>query len=371
MLPSVTYTKTDSEIKGSLSKTEMPAPAAADLSGGEEALSASGVTSGTEIEALFVVSELASELTDIPGKTAQEISEIVGETPAENLNPIQPGPDAEIWLSTMLLQQQYQLQAREAAVASLPAGSDQSDAAFQPESSVGIPMQASSAMVKSTPLPTEIHAQDPIFSSDRKAVSPAIMANSTTTFTSASAADSGVAAPTPTIDTLSGIDGSQLLLNGSNSEGIQRSAQSQSQLNLQAPEAKWGEQLLHALRDNVQVQIQQKIQNATIRLDPPELGSLEIFLSHEAGRLHVHITASQADVARLIQHTSDRLRQELAGPQFTQVHVQTSADGQAGQQQSRERQRFLANDNILANEQPPEGSNRQRNDRHGDVLVSV
>jgi type III secretion system needle length determinant len=145
-------------------------------------------------------------------------------------------------------------------------------------------------------------------------------------------------------------------------------------LNLQTPESRLGEQLLHTLRDQVQLQIQQKMQNATIRLDPPELGSLEIYLSHEAGRLNVHITASQADVARLIQSTSDRLRHELAGAQFTQVNVQTSAEGQSGQQQSRERQRFMAGDSILANEQSIH--DRPTNDRpgqrrSGDVLASV
>lgn len=162
------------------------------------------------------------------------------------------------------------------------------------------------------------------------------------------------------------------LLTAAATDGNSRSqlAQLQGPLTLQAPEAKWGEQLLHALRDNVQLQIQQKIQNATIRLDPPELGSLEIYISHEGGRLQVQITASQADVARLIQHTSERLRQELSGPQFTQVNIQTSAEGQSGQQQSRERQRFSSDELILANEQ---GfiENQAQSKRAGDVLVSV
>lgn len=157
-------------------------------------------------------------------------------------------------------------------------------------------------------------------------------------------------------------------MNAAGESNAARAAQLQP--TLPAPEAKWGEQLLHTLRDQVQVQIQQKIQNATIRLDPPELGSLEIYLSHESGRLTVNITASQADVARLIQSTSDRLRQELAGPQFTQVHVQTSTDGQGGQQQSRERQRFFSDEKILANDSLIVGSNPQAT-RSGDVLVTV
>ncbi|HSX52134.1 MAG TPA: flagellar hook-length control protein FliK [Cellvibrio sp.] len=156
-----------------------------------------------------------------------------------------------------------------------------------------------------------------------------------------------------------------------NTAGETNSARAvKTQSAMPAPEAKWGEQLLHTLRDQVQVQIQQKIQNATIRLDPPELGSLEIYLSHESGRLTVNITASQADVARLIQTTSDRLRQELAGPQFTHVNVQTSAEGQSGQQQSRERQRFFEDQQILGNDQSMVG-NSQPTNRSGDVLVTV
>ena len=161
---------------------------------------------------------------------------------------------------------------------------------------------------------------------------------------------------------------SSAVVNAAGETNSARAVQTQSAM--PAPEAKWGEQLLHTLRDQVQVQIQQKIQNATIRLDPPELGSLEIYLSHESGRLTVNITASQADVARLIQTTSDRLRQELAGPQFTQVHVQTSAEGQSGQQQSRERQRFFEDQQILGNDQSMVG-NSQPTNRSGDVLVTV
>lgn len=135
-------------------------------------------------------------------------------------------------------------------------------------------------------------------------------------------------------------------------------------LKLPSAEAKWGEQLLHTLRDQVQVQLQQRIQNATIRLDPPEMGSLEIFLSHESGRLNVHINASQADVARLLQHTSDRLRHELAGGQFTQVNVHTSNDAQSGQQHSRQSaQQFGNEDAILAN---GHHHNDHHNGQHND-----
>ena len=143
-------------------------------------------------------------------------------------------------------------------------------------------------------------------------------------------------------------------------------------LKLQAPEAKWGEQMLHALRENVELQIQQKIQSATIRLDPPELGSMEILLSHESGRLNVQLTAANADVARLLQQSSDRLRHELVGQHFVQVNVQVGADssGQQGQQRQRA---ALAGDELplAAGVLEDEQQDSPAAARARDVLVTV
>ncbi|MCQ4327253.1 flagellar hook-length control protein FliK [Stutzerimonas stutzeri] len=144
-------------------------------------------------------------------------------------------------------------------------------------------------------------------------------------------------------------------------------------LKLHAPQAKWGEQMLQALREHVELQLQQRQQSASIRLDPPELGSLEIHLSHESGRLTVQLSAAHADVARLLQQTSDRLRQELVGQHFVQVNVQVAADGQSGQQ-GQARQRMPAGEEPVAANGPAEDT-AQDTERSGsrarDVLVTV
>jgi flagellar hook-length control protein FliK len=144
-------------------------------------------------------------------------------------------------------------------------------------------------------------------------------------------------------------------------------------LKLQAPETKWGEQMLHALRENVDLQIQQKIQSATIRLDPPELGSMEIMLSHESGRLNVHLTAANADVARLLQQSSDRLRQELVGQHFVQVNVQVGADsgGQRGQQGQQRQRAALAGEELPLAARPHEQEQSRESGRPRDVLITV
>lgn len=113
------------------------------------------------------------------------------------------------------------------------------------------------------------------------------------------------------------------------------SAPAAQRLALQTPEARLGEQMLRALRDSVEMQVRQGVQQASIRLDPPELGSMEIFVSHESGRLNVQISAGNIEVARLLQQTSDRLRQELVGGNFLQVNVQVGSEGQSGRQQGR------------------------------------
>lgn len=141
-------------------------------------------------------------------------------------------------------------------------------------------------------------------------------------------------------------------------------------LKLHAPQAQWGEQMLASLREHVDMQINQRIQNATIRLDPPELGSLEIFLSHESGRLSVQLSAANADVARLLQQTSERLRQELVGQNFVQVNVQVSADAQGGRQQQ-QAQTWLAEDEVAAAVTLPASGERSAAQSTSDVLVTV
>lgn len=103
-------------------------------------------------------------------------------------------------------------------------------------------------------------------------------------------------------------------------------------LRLEGNDAQRGEQMLQALRNNVQLQLQNNQQIATIRLDPPELGSLEIQVNQDAGRISIQISAAQADTLRLLQLTSDRLRHELLAQQFVQVNVQVGGEGRSGQQ---------------------------------------
>lgn len=275
-------------------------------------------------------------------------------------------PDPEQWLLSMLDQQAVRVQARETpapeavALAALPAVTP-----HLPEADVQALRQAAPAFTARQVLPV---------------VSGAVLL------------PSPAQAEAPVAPTLLPVASAEQVLERSLSERVvnlaadgeasapaaasaaQPAAQPQAaerSLRLHAPQAQWGEQMLHSLREQVDLQINQRIQNATIRLDPPELGSLEIFLSHESGRLSVQLSAANADVARLLQHTSERLRQELVGQNFIQVNVQVSADAQGGRQHGQPRQAWPGEDPVRSASAAAESGARTSRDSASDVLVTV
>ncbi len=96
---------------------------------------------------------------------------------------------------------------------------------------------------------------------------------------------------------------------------------------------KWGEQMLQVLHDRVTLQAQQNLQEAKIRLDPPDLGKLDLVVRVEGDRLSVQINANAAATREALMQVSDRLRAELQSQNFVHVDVNVGAD-QGGQRQS-------------------------------------
>ncbi|SDT23752.1 type III secretion system needle length determinant [Halopseudomonas xinjiangensis] len=144
-----------------------------------------------------------------------------------------------------------------------------------------------------------------------------------------------------------------------------------AEIRLQGSEARWGEQMLQALRDQVEMQLAQRSQHATIRLDPPDLGSLDIQINHEQGKLSIQINAGQADVARLLNMLSERLRHELLGQNFSEVTVQIGGNADQGRER-RQRQADDAGPESIAAARVIESARTDSNrDPAGDVLISV
>ncbi|KLN66204.1 hypothetical protein ZX61_04830 [Vibrio sp. VPAP30] len=84
---------------------------------------------------------------------------------------------------------------------------------------------------------------------------------------------------------------------------------------------KWGEQMMQVLHDRVSLQAQQSMQEAKIRLDPPELGKLDLLVRVEGDRLSVQINANATATREALMQVSDRLRAELQNQNFVHVDV--------------------------------------------------
>ncbi len=110
-----------------------------------------------------------------------------------------------------------------------------------------------------------------------------------------------------------------------------------SALTLPGKREGWQDPLRAALGERLSVQSAHGIDRALIRLDPPNLGGVEIALRHEAGVLNVQLTASNAEVARQLSALSEMLRQDLGNRQYAQVTVDVR-EGTAGSGQQRQGQ---------------------------------
>jgi len=299
--------------------------------------------------------------------------------PAETGDSDAPGPQAEeaspsgaeSWLAGMLSQAGLVVQARDNpsaqtraqvsgfATQTVETSAQPAPAAVKPEDMLLPPAERSEEPAKATaPAPREaIQSQAQTLLQQHLAAA-------------AQAPDSSVPAlPTVALDArLPATDG-----NAQNAAATPAAPLFDKPLHLKGNnEAHWGEQMLGALRDNVELQLGQRVQNATIRLDPPELGAMEILVRHEAGQLNVQISASNGDVVRLLQGTSERLRQELVGQNFLQVNVQVSSDSQSGQQGQQNRQRF-AEEQLAVAANPRDAQVGERSSPRGDsdVLITV
>ena len=90
--------------------------------------------------------------------------------------------------------------------------------------------------------------------------------------------------------------------------------------------SKWGQQMLQILHDRVSFQAQQNLQEAKIRLDPPELGKLDLIVRVEGDRLNVQLNASSMATREALNQVSERLRAELQDQNFVHVDVNVGTE---------------------------------------------
>ncbi|WUR11212.1 flagellar hook-length control protein FliK [[Empedobacter] haloabium] len=122
----------------------------------------------------------------------------------------------------------------------------------------------------------------------------------------------------------------------------------------------WQQPLRAALGDRLQLQLQRNNEHAVIRLEPPNLGSIEISIRHTAGALQVNLSASNSDVLRQLNNVSDNMRQDLSQRQFSDVAVTVSssanrglADGGGGGRQGEREQQERGPGRALSDDDTP------------------
>ncbi|MBY5920033.1 flagellar hook-length control protein FliK [Ferrimonas balearica] len=98
----------------------------------------------------------------------------------------------------------------------------------------------------------------------------------------------------------------------------------------------WAREMLTPLRDQLRFQFEQQIKSAELRLDPPDLGRIELNVRLEGERLIVQLNAANPTVREALQSGAERLRDELGQSHGGQVDVDVGSEGDGRQPETRE-----------------------------------
>lgn len=108
-------------------------------------------------------------------------------------------------------------------------------------------------------------------------------------------------------------------------------------------QSQWGQQLISLLQDKVELQVNQQIKQAHIRLDPPELGRLELTVRVEGDRLNVQLNVTNPAVRDALIQSMERLRMSLAPHHAGGVEVNVGQGGGQGDAQGKwQQEKILA-----------------------------
>lgn len=99
-----------------------------------------------------------------------------------------------------------------------------------------------------------------------------------------------------------------------------------SMVKLDSQQQSWSRQLCNVLQDRIEMHVNQHIKQAKIRLDPPELGRLDLTVRFEGDRLSVVVHSSNASVREALQDSLSDLQGGLADQFGAGVDVNVGGD---------------------------------------------
>lgn len=124
-----------------------------------------------------------------------------------------------------------------------------------------------------------------------------------------------------------------------------------SPVKLSSPQSQWGQQLVDTLKERVEMQSSQNIKQAHIRLDPPDLGKLELTVRIDGDKLSVQLNASNPAVRDALVQSSERLRMNLSTQHSGGVEVNVGqGDSQRQQQDAQEETILAGRRNLMTSE---------------------
>lgn len=97
--------------------------------------------------------------------------------------------------------------------------------------------------------------------------------------------------------------------------------------------AQQAQEILTPLREHLRFQVDQNIKKAELRLDPPELGKIDLNIRLEGDRLQVHMHAVNPAIRDALLNGLERLRMDLAMDHGGQIDVDVGQGGSQQQQQ--------------------------------------
>ena len=109
-----------------------------------------------------------------------------------------------------------------------------------------------------------------------------------------------------------------------------------------SPTAPNRQALIDALGERLSVQLNRGSSQATVRLDPPMMGTIEIVIRHDAAGVQVHLSASHGDVLRQLHSIGTALSQDLVQRNHGEVTVHVSESSRDGEGRQRNHQRGSA-----------------------------
>ncbi|GIU41538.1 flagellar hook-length control protein FliK [Shewanella algidipiscicola] len=114
----------------------------------------------------------------------------------------------------------------------------------------------------------------------------------------------------------------------------------------QASVAQQAHEMLTPMREQLRFQIDQRIKHAELRLDPPELGKVELNIRLDGDRLHIQMHAVNPAVREALLTGLERLRNDLAQDHGGHIELDIGQNGSGGEQQRQQQSAGLNTPSI-------------------------